>query len=66
MQVEGVKMKKLFCCTDLGIDCGWEGSAETVEDLLKKVAEHAMSVHNMKELNESMRLKIIGKMRDVE
>jgi predicted small metal-binding protein len=59
-------MKKLFCCADLGIDCHWEGSAETVEDLLKIVAEHARSAHNMKELNESMRLKIIGKMHEID
>jgi len=59
-------MKKLFCCTDLGIGCNWEASAETVEDLLKKVAEHARTAHGMKELNESMRLKIIGKMREAD
>jgi predicted small metal-binding protein len=59
-------MKKLFCCTDLGIECNWEGSAETVEELLKKIAEHARTAHNVKEMNESMRIKIIGKMRDME
>lgn len=59
-------MKKQFCCAELGIDCNWEGSAETVEDLLKKVAEHARTAHGMKELNESIRLKIIGKMHEID
>lgn len=57
-------MKKIFCCKDLGISCNWKGSAETVEDLLKLVAEHARTAHNVMEMNDAMRIKILGKMRE--
>jgi len=57
-------MKKIFCCKDLGIECEWEASAETTEELLKIVAEHAKNAHNMRELTDVMRMKIIGKIRE--
>ncbi len=59
-------MSKIFCCKDLGIECSWESSAETEEELFAAVAEHASTEHNMKEINEAIRNKIIGSMRDQE
>lgn len=59
-------MSKTFCCKDLAIECSWESSAETEEELLKIVAEHARTAHNMKEINEAIRNKIIGSIRDQE
>lgn len=58
-------MKISFCCKDLGIDCEWEWKAETVEELLKLVSEHARTAHNVKEMTATMRMKIIGKMKEV-
>ena len=57
-------MPKIFCCKDLAIECDWESSAETEEELFKVVVEHASTVHNMKEINIAIRNKIIGAMRD--
>ena len=34
-------------CGDLGFDCDHEVTAETEEELLQKVAEHAQTVHNL-------------------
>lgn len=47
-------MGKVIFCKDLGMDCGWVARADTEEELLKKVAEHAATVHGMKELSEEV------------
>lgn len=57
-------MKKVFCCSDLNIECDWEGRAETEEELLKRVAEHAAEQHSMKEITQPMREIILSKIRD--
>jgi len=57
-------MIKLFCCKDLGIECDWEGKAETEEELLARVAQHAAEQHSMKEITQPMREIIISKIKD--
>ena len=37
-----------FKCRDIGMDCPFEASAANDEALMKKITEHAVSVHNMK------------------
>ncbi len=37
---------KLLRCRDAGFDCDHEVRAETEEDLLQQVAQHAQTVHN--------------------
>ena len=34
-------------CRDLGFDCDHEVRAETAEEVLQQVAEHAEKVHNL-------------------
>ena len=34
-------------CKDLGFDCDHEIQAETEEEVLKQVAEHAVTVHQL-------------------
>lgn len=34
-------------CRDLGLACGYEIEAETEDDLLRQVAEHATAVHQL-------------------
>ena len=34
-------------CRDLGFDCDHEVAAETEEELLQQVAEHAQTVHKL-------------------
>lgn len=39
---------KLLRCRDAGFDCDHEVRAESEEDLLRQVAQHAQKVHNVK------------------
>ncbi len=34
-------MAKGFACSDVGVDCGWSASAETEDELLAQITEHA-------------------------
>jgi predicted small metal-binding protein len=47
-----------FKCKDLGMNCPFETTAKTEEELLKKIAEHASKVHNMKTISPDMMAKI--------
>ena len=40
-----------FECKDLGMDCPFTAEAETEDELMKKIIEHAKTVHNMKSIN---------------
>jgi predicted small metal-binding protein len=45
-------MTKSISCSDAGKDCSWSATAESEEELMKKVAEHVLSDHKEIELNE--------------
>jgi len=48
-------MKKLSC-RDVGIlDCSWEGSADTEEDLLRQARQHGLDTHNYRVTPEDER-----------
>jgi predicted small metal-binding protein len=36
-----------FACKDIGMDCKFETTAPTEAELMKKIAAHAMSAHQM-------------------
>ncbi|MBI5664406.1 MAG: DUF1059 domain-containing protein [Nitrospirae bacterium] len=57
-------MAKIFNCKDFGGTCNWKGRAETVEDLLKKITKHGAIKHNMKEMTNDMKVKIISVIRE--
>lgn len=57
-------MTKVVHCRDVGFDCDGVVRAETEEEALKKVAEHAKSVHNMEEVTEKVVEKVRKVMRD--
>ena len=52
-------MAKIFNCRDFGGSCNWKGRAETLEELMKKIAKHGAIKHNMRGMSEDMKSKII-------
>ncbi len=57
-------MAKVIQCRDIGMDCDFVARAETEEEILKKAAEHAQTVHNMKESPEEVLAKVRAAIRD--
>ncbi len=57
-------MAKVLRCRDVGFDCDGVIRAETEEEILKKAAEHAQTVHNLKEISEEVVEKVRAAIRD--
>ncbi len=51
-------MMPSFACKDIGMDCPFKAEAPTEAELLKKIAEHAMTAHKMVTVPPDMMMKI--------
>jgi len=58
-------MAKMLRCRDVGVDCDAVIRAETTEELMKKVAEHAKKVHGMSEIPEDLAKKVKAAIKEV-
>jgi len=58
-------MAKSICCRDVGMDCDFEATAETLEALFEKCAAHAATDHGMTEIPPEVAAKLQGAIRDV-
>jgi predicted small metal-binding protein len=47
-----------FKCKDIGMKCAFEAKAATQDELMKKIAAHAASAHNMKTVPPETMTKI--------
>ena len=51
-------MTKSISCADAGADCNWSTTAETEEEILNKVAQHAKEDHPGLEVTPELVAKI--------
>lgn len=47
-----------FRCRDIGMECSFEATAKTEEELMKKIAEHAKRTHNMEPIPPGVMSKV--------
>lgn len=59
-------MAKSIKCLDVGVDCAFEARAETEAELMKKIAEHARTKHNITEIPPELVQKVKAAIRDVK
>lgn len=45
-------------CKDVGVNCDFKAEAQTEEELLKKVAQHAKEAHNMSSVDAATLAKV--------
>lgn len=57
-------MAKVVRCRDVGFNCDGVVRAETEEEVLKQVAVHAKTVHDLNAFSEQVLAKIRQVMRD--
>ena len=57
-------MAKEIRCADIGMDCDFVATADSVEDLLVKVVEHARDVHDITEVTPGMAQKVQSVIHD--
>ncbi|MDQ4075959.1 MAG: DUF1059 domain-containing protein [Chloroflexota bacterium] len=59
-------MIKVVNCRDVGFDCDGVVRAKTEDEALRKVAEHARTVHGMEHVPDEVVQKVQRVMRDEE
>jgi predicted small metal-binding protein len=47
-----------FRCADTGMSCSFTATADTKEELLKKIAKHASKVHNIHTIDPDLMQRI--------
>jgi len=58
-------MTKSISCADAGADCSWSASAETEEQILEKVAQHAKDKHPELEVTPELVSKIKSLIKEI-
>ena len=59
-------MTKSIRCTDLFPGCDFHAEADTEDQLMQKVAEHAATAHDLTEITDEVAAKVKGCIRDDE
>ncbi|MGC8568276.1 MAG: DUF1059 domain-containing protein [Candidatus Micrarchaeia archaeon] len=49
---------KSFACRDIGLSCDFKAESDNEADLMKKIAEHARTVHHMNNIDAATMSKI--------
>lgn len=57
-------MPKVIRCRDVGFDCDGVIRADTEQEALQQAAEHAKTVHGLKEVTPEVVQKVKSVMRD--
>ena len=58
-------MTKSISCADTGANCSWSTTAETEEDLMKKVSQHAKEEHKGMEVTPELVAKIKSHIKEI-
>lgn len=58
-------MAKRIRCSDVGLDCDFAAMADTEEELLELVSEHAERVHGIDEITPELQGKVARAIEDV-
>lgn len=58
-------MSKSISCADVGANCSWSATADTEEQLMEKVAEHAKEEHQGMEITPELVEKIKSHIKEI-
>ena len=58
-------MAKSISCRDVGVDCDFQATGETVEEVMQQCAEHAKSAHGMDEIPQELAAAVQGAIKEV-
>lgn len=57
-------MPKTLTCRDVGVDCDFQATGETNEEILAKAAEHARSAHGFEDIPPELLDKVQAAIKD--
>jgi predicted small metal-binding protein len=49
-----------FKCKDIGMDCQFETKAKSNDEIMKTIKDHALKVHDIKDISPDLMTKITG------
>ena len=58
-------MAKILKCREVGLDCNFVARADTEEEIMKQIAEHAITTHGVKDMPEEVVVRVRSVIRDV-
>jgi predicted small metal-binding protein len=57
-------MPKTLCCRDVGVDCDFQATGETEEEILAQAAEHAKTAHGFDGIPPELLDKVQAAIKD--
>ena len=57
-------MAKNFKCADIGKDCEWSTSANTMSELMRKITTHSAYKHDTHEISTKLKIMIQASIKD--
>ena len=57
-------MTKSFKCADIGHDCKWSTSANSISELMRKITTHAAYKHDTDVLTTKLKIMIQASIKD--
>lgn len=58
-------MAKIAKCREVGLDCNFIARAETEEDVMKQIADHANTTHGVQDMPEEVIARVRSVIRDL-
>lgn len=58
-------MAKVLKCREVGLDCNFVARADTEDEIMKQIADHANTTHGVKDLPEEVIVKVRSVIRDI-
>lgn len=58
-------MAKSICCRDVGVDCDFQATGETVEDVMAQAAAHAKEAHGFDQIPPELVPMVQAAIKDV-
>lgn len=57
-------MAKTISCRDVGVDCDFKASADSVDELMRKTAQHAKEAHGFDSIPPELAGKVQAAIKD--
>ena len=57
-------MAKVLKCREVGLDCNFVARADTEEEIMQQIAEHAHTTHGVQDMPEDVVTRVRGVIRD--
>ena len=58
-------MSKVLKCREVGLDCNFVARADTEEEIMKQIVDHATTTHGVRDMPEDVVVRVRSVIREV-